>query len=478
MLLRNGRAPEPVDLRVTGGAVTDVAPRLHPEPGEPVVDLGGRFVRRGLRDAHAHVAEWARSRREVDLRAARSAAEAAHLLRAADPGAGVLRGASFRDAGWPDEPTKDLLAAALPDRPVALRSLDMHSAWLSPAALALVGLPHHPTGLLREHEAWQALARLPPASEQEDDAAVADAVAAAHRRGLTAVRDFSFEDAHGTWERRRETDGRLPLRVDVVAQPHHLPSYVERGLGTGDGDAFLRIGPLKLFVDGALGSRTARCLTPYAGSSDHGLQLLDPDQLRQSLAGARAARFGVAVHAIGDEATRDALQALQALQTAGLRASLEHAQLLRPEDVPLFRAAGVVASLQPAHLLDDAPLVDDLWRGTPSLPYAVRTLVDAGAQVVLGSDAPVSPLDPWRSIAAAVHRTDGTAPPWRPEEAVPLEVALSASGARRLRPGDPADLFVLDLPDPAALSPAELAAAPVLSTMLDGRWTCGPWQEA
>ncbi|HEU0103993.1 MAG TPA: amidohydrolase family protein [Mycobacteriales bacterium] len=473
LLLRDGRTPEPVDLRLRDGIVVERGPHLWPEPGERVLDLAGRYVRRGLRDAHAHVVEWARAQRETDLSGARSAVAAAELVARAD-GRGLLRGGGFRDTGWPDRPSAGLLDRAAPGRAVVLRSRDMHSLWLSSAALALAGLPGHPTGLLQEHEAWDALARLPAHRDADDDDAVAGAVAAAHRRGLTAVRDFSFEQSHPAWARRqREAGGRLPLRVEAVVQPDLLASYVDRGLATGDGDAFLTVGPLKLFADGSLGSRTARCLTPYAGTDDRGLRLLDPEQLRRALEQARAARFAVAVHAIGDEATRDALHALQG---AGVPSSIEHAQLLRPADLPLFARGGVTASLQPAHLLDDAGAVDDLWRGTPSIPYAVRSLVEAGARVVLGSDAPVSPLDPWRSIAAAVHRTDGTAPAWRPAEAVPLELALQASGARRPRPGDAADLVVLAEP-PYALSAADLAAIPVHATFVGGRCVHGPWAQ-
>lgn len=477
MLLTGGSTPEPVDLRLVSGRVVESGPRLERGHGETVLDLGGRFVRRGLRDAHAHVVEWARSRREVDLSAAPTAQHAAHVVGLAHRGraTGVLRGGGFRDALWPDLPTAELLESAAPGRVVVLRSLDMHSTWLSPAALALCGLPRHPSGLLREHEAWQALRRLPTHLPAEDDDAVRAAVGAAHRRGLTAVVDFSFEDAYGAWLRRRqERGGSLPLRVTSVVQPEHLPWYVERRLATGHGDAFLRVGPLKLFVDGALGARTARCLTPYAGGSDHGRLLLDPEALDRALSQARESGFSVAVHAIGDEATRNALHALQ---TAGVRASVEHAQLLRREDLPLFRAAGVVASLQPAHLLDDAPLVDDLWGGSTSLPYAVRSLLDAGAGLAFGSDAPVSSMDPWRGIAAAVHRTDGTMPAWHQEEAVSLEVALAASGARRARTGDAADLMVLDVADPAGLAPGDLATVPVHATFLGGRCVHGPWRD-
>lgn len=475
-MLVGGRTPEPFEVRLRDGIVVECGSRLARQRDEAVLDLGGRFVRHGLRDAHAHVVEWARARRELDLAAAGSAAAAADLVAASAnglPPAGVLRGGRFRDAGWPDEPRAGLLDRAAPGRVVVLRSLDMHSAWLSPAALVRCGLPDHPTGLLREHEAWAALARLPSPTAAEDDLAVDGAVTAAHARGLTGVRDFSFEDSRVGWLRRQQRTGGLLLRVEAVVQPDQLASYVDRGLATGDGDAFLTVGPLKLFVDGALGSRTARCLAPYAGSTDRGVLLLDPDQLRAALGQAREAGFGVAVHAIGDEATRNALVALQG---AGVPASLEHAQLLRPEDLQLFAAGRVTASLQPAHLLDDAALVDDLWRDTTSLPYAVASLLEAGARIELGSDAPVSPLDPWLGIAAAVYRTVDDAPPWRPEEAVPLEVALAAAGATRLRAGDAADVVVLDTPAPGQLSAADLAHVPVHATFIDGRCVHGPWE--
>ncbi len=481
MLLTGGRAPEPVDLRIAGDRVVACAPRLERARGEQVLDLGGRFVRHGLHDAHAHVLEWARQQRAVDLSPARSATAAADLVASAHralPAGAVLRGGAYRDVGWPDRPTAALLDAAAPGRVVALRSLDMHSAWLSPAALALAGIPAHPTGVLGEHEAWAALGRLPRPEPGEDDHAVTAAAAVAQARGLTSVRDFSFEPAREGWLRRQGGDGRLPLRVEAVVLPAQLPAYVEAGLRSGDGDAWLRVGPLKLFVDGSLGARTARCLTPYAGTADRGMLLLDPEQLRTALHTARDAGFGVAVHAIGDEATRDALRAL-AEHGAGPAASIEHAQLLRREDVPLFGSggAGIVASVQPAHLLDDAVLVDDLWRHTRSVPYAVRLLVDAGVRTVFGSDAPVSAFDPWVGIAAAVHRSDGSAPPWRPDQAVPLEVALSASGARRSQTGDHADLVVLDVPDPAALSAGDLARVPVHATFLGGRCVHGPWRQ-
>lgn len=476
MLLTNGRTPEPVDLRVQGGRVVACAPRIEAGKGEPVVDLGGRMIRHGLRDAHVHFAQWARSRVELDLSGTRSVDEAARRVAHAAvdlaPGA-VLRGGGFRDALWLEQPTKQVLDQAAPGCLVVLNSLDMHTVWLSSRALDAAGRPEHPTGLLKEHEAWQAITRLPPPTEAEEDVAADAAVTAAHARGVTTVRDFDFADAYATWRRRQQSSG-MRLRVTAIVMPEQLPSYAAARLRTGDGQDLLRLGPLKLFVDGSLGSRTARCLRPYAGTTDRGQLLLDADSLRRALHGARDAGFAVAVHAIGDEANGIALQTLAEV---GVPASVEHAQLLRREDLPGFRQAGVVASLQPAHLLDDHALVDHHWQGTPSLPFALRSLVETGARVVFGSDAPVSALDPWRSIAAAVHRTEGALDPWQPDEAVDVETALAASGARRVRAGDDADLVVLDVPHLDGAAAHELLTTPVHATCVAGRWVRGPWRE-
>ena len=475
MLLLRGSQPEPVDVRVRAGRVVETGPRLDPERDEPVVDLGGRFVRRGLRDAHVHMAQWARARRQLDVSTARGPSEAADLVAravAARPAGGRLEGSGFRDSTWSEPPTADLLSAVAPDLPVVLHSLDRHSAWLNRPALALVGLPDHPTGLLREHEAWEALLRLPPPTPAEDDDAAGEAVAAAHARGVTRIVDFDFEDAWAAWRRRQSAgDGTLGLRVTAVVLPAQLDGHRAAGRREGSGDDWLRLGPVKLFADGSLGSRTARCLHPYPGTGDRGRRLLDPPALRAAVLAARDAGFRVAVHAIGDEATRDALAVLDEVLVPG--ASLEHAQLLRREDLPRFRSSGVTASVQPAHLLDDRGLVDELWAGTPSVPFALRSLLDAGARLAFGSDAPVSPLDPWRGIAAAVHRTDGNGEPWRPEEAVSAEEALEASGGRRVRPGDAADLVVLDVPR-LPETPGGLLAVPVHAVLLGGRWVHGP----
>ena len=179
-----------------------------------------------------------------------------------------------------------------------------------------------------------------------------------------------------------------------------------------------------------------------------------------------------AVHAIGDRANALVLQAFAA---TGARGSVEHAQLLDDTDIARFAALGVVASVQPEHAMDDRDVADRYWAGRTRRAFVLRSLLDAGAVLALGSDAPVAPLDPWVAIAAAVHRTRDERERWHPEQEITLDEALLASMPVKRRSltlsvGDPADLIVLDA-DPFAATPAELRAMPVAATMVAGHWS-------
>jgi predicted amidohydrolase YtcJ len=260
----------------------------------------------------------------------------------------------------------------------------------------------------------------------------------------------------------------------------------ELGIASGLGDDHFRIGYLKVFMDGTLGSQTARRLD---GS---GVQITSSDELARIVE--RAAEFGfpVAVHAIGDLANREALDAFERTrglwQPLGLRHRIEHAQLLAPEDVPRFAELGVAASVQFSHAPSDRDLAERFWAGETGRAYAWRSLLDAGALVANGSDAPIEELDPWAGVVAGVLRTLDDRPAWHPEQAVIVEEALLAtcvnpawlSGDERRRgkllPGYLADLVVLDR-DPLACEPEELREVRVVATMLGGRWVHGhpPW---
>jgi len=179
-----------------------------------------------------------------------------------------------------------------------------------------------------------------------------------------------------------------------------------------------------------------------------------------------------AVHAIGDRANTLALDAFAAV---GCRGRIEHAQLLTAADVPRFAELGVTAGVQPAHATDDRDVADRHWAGRTGRAFAYGDLLASGARLEFGSDAPVSPLDPWLGIAAAVHRTDDERPAWHPEQRIPVRAALAASarGRFQIRVGDAADLVVVDV-DPSEADARTLREMPVHATMLGGRWTHGP----
>ncbi|MET7482818.1 amidohydrolase [Streptomyces sp. NPDC005538] len=482
--VRLGAGGPLVRLRVANGVITHVVPDTEAGAGgEQVLDVDGRVLLPGLWDAHVHLAEWASARHRLDLAGTTSARAVADLVRdrAGAPGDGtVLYGYGFRDGLWPDAPHKELLDAVSPDRPIALVSADLHAAWFNSACLALVGKGDHPTGLIREHEAHSVLSALPATPTEVLDGWIEDACRAAAARGVTGVIDFQFGDTVGDWE-RRSAQFRPAVRVSAAVYPSHLDTAVKRGLRTGDEvgarGALVRVGPLKLFTDGSLNTRTALCHDPYPGlehtDGAHGIEQTSPDELVRLMRHAAAHGIEPAVHAIGDHANTVALDAFEAVRCRG---RIEHAQLLSPQDLPRFAQLGVVAGVQPRHATDDRDVADRHWAGRTDRAFAYADLLAAGARLEFGSDAPVSPLDPWLAVAAAVSRTDDERPAWHPEQrlAVPDALVAAARGRRLVRVGDPADLVVVDV-DPLDADADTLRTMPVHATMTNGRWTHGPY---
>jgi predicted amidohydrolase YtcJ len=254
-------------------------------------------------------------------------------------------------------------------------------------------------------------------------------------------------------------------------------------IATGFGGSRLKLGYLKVFMDGTLGSQTARLLD---GS---GVEITSREEFAGLIRAASRAGFPVAVHAIGDQANRDALDAFEETrgdwQPLGLRQRVEHAQLLAPEDVDRFAQLGVAASVQFSHAPSDRDLADRLWAGKTENAYAFRSLWNSGALVANGSDAPIEELDPLAGICAGVLRTLDERPSWHPEQALTVEEALQASTVNpawlagderrrgKLLPGYRADLVVLDR-DPVASPPGELLEVKVVATMLGGAWVHNP----
>jgi predicted amidohydrolase YtcJ len=454
------------DVRVAGRRLVAVTPVGARADGAEVIDGRGGTLLPGLVDAHAHLLQWASSRQRVSLAAAESAAHAAALIAAASATPGILlQGANFHQALWPDSPHKTLLDRALPDQPVALFSNDLHTLWLSSAAMRLVGVDH-PTGVFVEDECMALTAALPMPPTEVTDQWVLAATEAAAALGVTTIADYEYTDTVTDW-RRRATPS---TRIRCVIAKYLLGETINLGLRTGDqvGD-LLTVGSLKIFMDGSLNTRTAYCHDHYPGGAYDG-ELLEPlDELLPLLRKAVAGGIGLALHAIGDRANTLALDAFAALGVGG---RIEHAQLLAPEDIPRFAALGVIAGVQPAHQPDDRDAADHHWAGRTDRAFAYGALHKAGATLEFGSDAPVSPLDPWDGIASAVTRTDDDRPGWHPEQALPLDVAVAAStgGRTTVEAGDPADLVLVGR-DIADLPPSELRDLPILATVLDGRLT-------
>lgn len=469
------------DVGVRDGVLSEITAH---DPGRsrgdrPILRVDGRWLLPGLYDAHVHATQYAIQQGRIDVGAAGSAVEVVAIIAAglgsADPvGGGPVIAAGFRDGFWPEPPHKDLLDAAFGARPVIVISADLHCGWLNSAALAMVGHAGDPTGVLVEKVWMDVLTDLPRPPAATTDRWVERMLRAAVARGLVGLRDFEFADNLTDWERRRRQGG-TPVRVEAAVMAPMLSPATTRGLRTGDllpgGAGLITLGPVKVFVDGSLNTRTALCFDPYPAGG-HGETVLDRQQLSLIMTEASGQGLQMAVHAIGDLANTIALDCFERTGTAG---RIEHAQLVAEADLPRFGRLGVAAGVQPWHAIDDWPVADHFWQGRTGRAFPFAGLLRSGATVEFGSDAPVAPLDPWRAIAAAVDREPLIGRPWHPEQqiGVPEAIACSTRTRGRLRAGDDADLVLVEQ-DPYLLSGPELIGVDVYATAVAGRWLHGP----
>jgi predicted amidohydrolase YtcJ len=484
-------------------------------PPERRVNLAGRLVLPGFCDCHVHFLEYALRRQQVDLSGTRSAAEALERVREAarraPAGRWILGGGWDPNIWEPAEfPTRQMLDAVCPDHPVALDSKDVHSLWVNSRALELAGVgaktpdppggrilrdaSGEPTGILCEMPAKQlVLEVVPPPTFAQCCAAIEAAFPSVWAHGITTIHNFLLgegaQELGALQELRRQ--GKLGLRMLCQLRLDMLEPAVRAGVRTGLGDEWLRIGGVKIFMDGSLGSRTALLFAPYVGEPGNtGVEITSPAQLREYLELALPNGISATIHAIGDAANRRALDALEEAlarypSARALPNRVEHAQLLAPADIPRFGRLGVVASVQPVHATSDYEMVERYWgaeRGRGA--YAFRSLLEAGATLIFGTDCPVEPLGPLATLYAAVarRRPDGSPSPdgWHPEERLTLEQALIASCAApaavsgesgikgTLEPGKLADMAILSRDIFAG--PAEaLLETEVHGTVLGGR---------
>ncbi|HEY6817151.1 MAG TPA: amidohydrolase family protein [Croceibacterium sp.] len=470
----------------------------------------GRTVVPGMIDAHAHVMALGLGELSLDLSGTRSLDEALSRLAAyavANPERPWIVGRGWNQELWGlgRFPTAAELDAVVGDRPVWLERVDGHAGWANTVALSTAGVTaatadpaggrieriaggRQPAGVLIDAAMELVGSKVPPARASDRDIALYEAQELLIRRGVTAVADMgtSIED----WMTFRRAGDAGRLRIRIMAYAASVPEMTLIG-GSGPTQWLyqdkLRLNGIKLYLDGALGSRGALLKAPYADDpANRGLMLMNGTQLRNNMSRAAMEDYQVAIHAIGDAANAEALDAIEELSgdyTGDRRWRIEHAQIVDPADIARFGRFGTIASMQPVHqtsdrLMAEARLGPDRLDGA----YAWRSIHAAGAPLAFGSDAPVEAPDPFAGMAVATSREDEKGEPfggWHPLETVTREEALAAytAGAAyagfadgkfgRLVPGERADFLVLDA-DPLMSSPADLRRIRVLETWIGG----------
>ncbi len=473
---------QPVDVLVEHGSVTAVGARLERPAGVDEVDAAGRWITPGLWDQHVHLAQWTLASQRLDLAFARSPEDVTRAVaeRVADYPELPVIGWGHRSGGWDRDVTVSELDAVSGDTAVVLISGDGHHAWLNTTALMHLAMPVRDS-VVREAEWFAAYARLSTlvGNDGTSPEAYRRTLDHAASMGVVGIVDFEFSGGAREWAERWAAGADL-LRIRMATYADTLEEVIAAGLRTGDVlpgcDGRATMGPLKIISDGSLNTRTAWCCDPYADAYrleyPCGQANQSGEELRQLLGRAHGAGLEVATHAIGDAAVAEALAAYA---ETGARGSIEHAQLVNRDDVRRMAELGIRGSIQPAHLLDDRDLTEKIWPGRGERCFAFRWMLDDGVELAMGSDAPVSVLDPWLAIAAAVHRSADDREPWYAEQALTPQEALAASVDRQptVRPGSRGDLVLLDC-DPlargedSAATGLALREMPVALTLVDG----------
>jgi predicted amidohydrolase YtcJ len=488
-------------IALDGDARAAIAPRTR------AIELRGKAVVPGFVDAHIHFGSFALTRQQVELDSAPTLADGARALQTAAaslPDEAWLSGRGWDRNRWGRLPTASDLDVAIGDRPALLISHDGHAMWLSSAAMRAVGLDRtvadppggvierdehgQPTGVLFENAQDLVRSRMPKPTHDELCEAIRRALPVAAEAGMTGIHNLEDRRSRAAFA-TIEAAGELSLRVYHGVARAELASAKDDGVTTESASDWLRIGPLKLFSDGALGSRTAHLLEPYEQRSDgyRGVPTMQPAELEDAMRHAADAHLDIAVHAIGDAAVRTVLDTFERMRAhhpefANRILRIEHAQLVHPDDVPRFAQLGVIASMQPIHAAADWRTADAHWGARSHHGYAWRSLLDAGATLAFGTDAPVERIEPLLNLYAATTRHDLNGEPqggWYPEQRISLPEAVRAytygsaiaerAADRRgsLSIGKDADLVVLE-PDPFTRD-VDLREVRVVMTMVGGR---------
>jgi predicted amidohydrolase YtcJ len=509
--------PRAEAVAVGGGKIlavgTTAEMRKLSSSGIKLVDLGGALLLPGFIDSHTHFLAGGFALKSIQLHDAKSreefVARVAAKARELGPGRWILDGNWDEEQFSPPElPRRDWIDAVTPDNPVCLSRIDLHTVLANTAALKLAGITRHtpappggeivkdpetgePTGLLKDTAADLVMAKVPEPSFAEKLEAAGASLRHAAEKGVTSVNEMADAASFEVFQELAR-QGRLTTRINVYIPITEVETLARLKVKSPFGSPYLKIAGLKGFVDGSLGSATAYFFEPYADNPKtsgllHG-QMFPEGVMERRILEADRAGLQVAIHAIGDRANALILDIFERTAAANgprdRRWRVEHAQHLRPEDIARFGKLGVVASVQPYHLIDDGR-----WAGRKLGParvkttYAFESLRRAGATLAFGSDWTVAPLDPVLGIYAAVTRRtlDGENPDgWVAEEKVSVEAAVRAytiNGAwtqfaesvkGTVEPGKLADLVVLDR-DIFTAAPADIAGTKVVMTVFDGK---------
>lgn len=430
-----------VDIDTANGLITAIVPATGGfHAGD--VEAGGHRVTAGLWDEHVHIRSWAQMLDRADLLHAGDSDAVVEILRKHPTRDGEpIIGHGLRYALWPNQPRIADLDAVSSVVPVIAFSMDVHSVWINTAAAQKFGYTDviDETGILREHDCFRLLTILSDLPNDVMDALVERAARDARAKGIVGITSFEMESLTD-WD-RRVANGFDVIKVNASLYPERIHEAYDRGLRTGDAIAGpVSMGFLKVITDGAINTKTAYMHDPYCGTTVVGALNTDETELERLVREAQAHGITPALHAIGDRANT---VVIDTFEKVGVTGRIEHAQMVRPDDVARMAQLGLIASIQPAHAVDDRDVADVLWCGRTDYAYPMRSFLDAGVEVQFGSDAPVARLDPWHTIRMATNRSDDGRPAWHPEEAVSFEEALRCSQRSTVEVGQPADLILL-----------------------------------
>jgi len=496
LLTQNGRI-------IALGHKTDPIPKIEIDQK---IDLKQKYVLPAWGDAHLHSLWAARLFLEIDLSPARSLQQALNILKKAKnsfkPEQWVI-GRGFNKNMWQDgQPDRQSLDRLFPRNPVYLESQDCHAAWVNSAAIKRIGLTKTavdpPGGKFSRNangefsglvfdKAMEIFKKvLPPPSEEQLLNALDRFVKQLLKNGVTHIHTMEGAEALNLWQKYFKRFGRK-MRVVFYFPVDEMENLIQAGLHSGFGDEWLRIGGIKIFTDGSLGSQTAALRQPYENQTDNsGLLMYNESELLKIVTRAQQHHLAVAIHAIGDKAVEMVLKVLK--QTEDLRkqnrliSRLEHAQLVTPDLIPLFKQFGVVASMQPIHIADDVKTAETFWGQRSRFAYPIRSLLSHGITLAFGSDAPVAEANPLKGIFSAVWRKfkfDLTEPSWNPQESISVwqafqafskgvaNAAMADTFLGELSPGKLADFIVLDR-SPFNADPANFKKLHIEKTILNG----------